>query len=121
MPRKIHRNRSWLRTTGSLLCLQALIAPLTLMAGGALPGFNTTSPYLVYYGNWDSTKVNYARNNYRLVILHPSSNVTAANIASIQRGPDSTAGTADDVIVLAYISIGEDDRPGAPFVGDGTG
>lgn len=86
-----------------------------------MPGFNTASPYLVYYGNWDSTKVNYARNNYKLVVLHPSSNVTAANIASIRRGPDNIVGTADDVIVLAYISVGEDDRPGVPFVGDGTG
>jgi hypothetical protein len=99
----------------------ALLAAWPSFAGGPVPGFNTATPYLVYYGNWDSTKVNVARNHYRLVILHPSSNVTAANVASIRRGVDNVAGTADDVLVLAYISIGEDDRPGAPFVGDGQG
>ncbi len=89
---------------------------------GPVPGFNTSTPYLIHYGNWDTTLVNQARTNYKLVILHPSaSNITPANILTIRRGPDNTIGTSDDVKVLAYISVGEDDRPGAPFEGDGTG
>jgi hypothetical protein len=89
---------------------------------GPVPGFNTSTPYLIHYGNWNSTLINEARTNYKLVILHPStSNITPANIATIRSGPDLTAGTADDVKVFAYISVGEDDRPGAPFTEDGAG
>ncbi len=89
---------------------------------GPVPGLNTSTPYLIHYGNWTAALVDQARTNYKLVILHPSaSDITPANIAAIRSGPDNVAGTADDVIVLAYISIGEDDRPGAPFAGDGNG
>jgi hypothetical protein len=76
---------------------------------------------LIYYGNWNTGLVNYARTNYHLVILHPASNITSNQIAAIKRGRDNIAGTADDVLVLAYLSIGEDDRAGAPFAGDGQG
>jgi hypothetical protein len=55
------------------------------------------------------------------VILHPVSNITASQIATIRRGKDNIAGTADDVLVLAYLSVGEDDRNGAPLKGDGMG
>lgn len=90
-------------------------------AGNPVPGLNSSAPYLIYYGNWDSTTVNFARNNYRLVILHPGSNITPAEIATIRSGKDGIPGTADDVLVLAYLSVGEDDRTGAPFTGDGLG
>jgi endo-alpha-1,4-polygalactosaminidase (GH114 family) len=88
---------------------------------GALPQFNTAQPYLIYYGNWNSGMVNYARTNYHLVIIHPASNITSNDVATIKRGKDNIAGTTDDVVVLAYLSIGEDDRAGAPFVGDKMG
>jgi hypothetical protein len=88
---------------------------------GPVPGLNTTTPYLVYYGNWNPSQVEYARTNYHLVILHPASNITSNQIASIKRGKDNIAGTADDVLVLAYLSLGEDDRTGAPLAGDGLG
>jgi hypothetical protein len=88
---------------------------------GPVPGLNTTTPYLIYYGDWNPRQVDYARTNYHLVILHPASNITSNEIATIKRGPDNIAGTADDVLVLAYLSLGEDDRAGAPFVGDGLG
>jgi len=83
--------------------------------------FNSTQPYLIYYGNWTAGQVDYARTNYHLVILHPASNITADQIATIKRGKDNIAGTADDVLVLAYLTIGEDDRTGAPFTGDRMG
>jgi hypothetical protein len=89
---------------------------------GPVPGLNSSTPYLIHYGNWTAPLVDQARTNYKLVILHPStSNITPANIANIRSGPDNTSGTSDDVKVLAYISVGEDDRPGAPFAGDGDG
>ena len=89
---------------------------------GPVPGLTTATPYLIYYGSWTDADAVFARDNYKLVILHPSvSNVTPAQIATIQAGPDLTVSTDDDVPVLAYISVGEDDRPGAPFAGDGSG
>ena len=104
------------------LCLDLFLAN-AVRAGdnGPLPEFNTTQSYLIYYGNWTSGQVDYARTNYHLVILHPASNITPAEIATIRSGKDGILGTTDDVLVLAYLSIGEDDRTGAPFVGDGLG
>ena len=88
---------------------------------GPVPGLNTTTPYLIYYGDWNPRQVDYARTNYHLVILHPASNITSNQIAAIKRGGDNIAGTADDVVVLAYLSLGEDGRAGVPFAGDGLG
>lgn len=99
-----------------LLTRSALAGP-----NGPLPGLNTTTPYLIYYGNWTSSQVDNARTNYHLVVLHPGSNITSNQIATIKRGKDNIAGTADDVLVLAYLSLGEDDRSGAPLVDDGLG
>lgn len=88
---------------------------------GPMTWLNTTTPYLIYYGNWDSGTVNFARTNYNLVILHPASNITPAEIVRIRSGKDAILGTADDVVVLAYLSVGEDNRTGAPFAGDKLG
>ncbi|MDK2972484.1 MAG: hypothetical protein PWP23_2239 [Candidatus Sumerlaeota bacterium] len=103
----------------ALLCAAAF--PELLAAAGPIAGLDASDAYLVYYGNWDAAKVNTARNNYDLVILHPQSNLTAAHVAAIKAGPDAIAGTADDVLVVAYLSVGEDDRPAAPVAGGGTG
>src|SRR6266567_4620180 len=89
-------------------------------AAGPLPGFNTTTPYLVYYGSWTASQVDYARRNYRLVVVD-AHNISATQIANIKSGPDNASGTADDVYVLGYISVSEDTRPGGPFVEDGLG
>ena len=121
------QNKNYFSASGSwfvwLMAALILFRLNSALAGvnGALPQFNTTQPYLIYYGNWNSGMVNYARTNFALVILHPASNITSNEIATIKRGKDNIAGTADDVKVLAYLSIGEDDRVGAPFVGDGLG
>lgn len=99
-----------------------LIPAIGLAQRGPLPGFNTATPDLIHYGNWTSPLVHEARDNYKLVILHPSvSNITPADISTIRSGPDRIVGTVDDMKVLAYISVGEDDRPGAPFAGDTLG
>jgi hypothetical protein len=92
-----------------------------LAARGPVPGLNSTTPYLVYYGGWDTARVQFAKAHYRLIILHTQSSITAAQVASLRHGLDGVGGTADDVLVLAYLSVGEDDRPGTPFVGDGLG
>ncbi|MCU0797083.1 MAG: hypothetical protein MUF31_14250 [Akkermansiaceae bacterium] len=106
----------------TVLATSAALTLPALAQRGPLAGFNPSTPYLIHYGNWTPTLIDQARTGYRLVILHPStSNITPANIASIRSGPDLTPGTSDDVKVLAYISVGEDDRPGAPFAGDGNG
>ena len=88
---------------------------------GQLPEFNTTQPYLIYYGNWTAGQVDYARTNYHLVILHPASNITSNQVATIRRGKDNLAGSDDVVMVLAYLSIGEDDQIGVPVTGDRMG
>ncbi len=112
---------------GLAACAYLLFFPLLpqnkLLASGSgpIPGLNTTTPYLIYYGNWTAAMVNFARTNYHLVILHPASNISASQIATIRSGPDGVLGTADDVKVLAYLSIGEDDRNGVPLVDDGLG
>jgi hypothetical protein len=85
---------------------------------------------MLYYGAWDAEKIRVAR-QYPLVVLHPTQgNVTRAQVAAIQRGenPDDPA---DDVLVLGYVSVGEDARTehvsdeamrlDPRFVGDGTG
>ncbi len=118
-----------IKTTGGLSLLVWLVIGQMLFLGknvqagdnGQLPEFNTTQPYLIYYGNWTAGKVDYARTNYHLVILHPASNITSNQIATIKSGKDGILGTADDVKVLAYISIGEDDQNGAPVAGDRMG
>ena len=103
-------------------CLALLLAKTALAgANGPLAGLNTTTPYLIYYGNWTASQVDYARTNYHLVILHPGSNITSNQIATIKSGKDGILGTADDVPVLAYLSLGEDDRAGAPLKDDGLG
>lgn len=103
-----------------LATISSLAAPC-LAQRGPVPGFNASTPYLIHYGNWTTTLVTQAKNNYKMVILHPTSNITSANIASIRTGPDNISGNADDVKVFGYISVGEDDRPNAPFEADGNG
>lgn len=123
LPLTMQTKPRWFRPLMSCASGAALLLATNAPAGenGPSAAFNTTQPYLIYYGNWTASQVDYARTNYHLVILHPASDITSNEIATIKRGKDNIAGTADDVTVLAYLSIGEDDRPGAPFAGDGLG
>jgi len=113
------------RFFGSAGCLCALLllgggAAISVKGNGPLAGFNVSSPYLIYYGGWTSAQVDFARRNYRLVILD-AHNVSASQVAALRAGPDNILGTADDVLVLGYLSLGEDTRPGGPFIGDREG
>ncbi len=67
---------------------------------------NNSKDYLCYYGNWDQEKLFRAK-DFDLVILEPS-NITAAQISELKKGHDGIKGTDDDVIVIGYVSIGED-------------
>jgi hypothetical protein len=73
--------------------------------------------YLVYYGEFSSNDVLKAQ-YFDLVILDVRY-ISAAQVADIRNGFDDITGTSDDVLVLGYLSIGEQD--GAPVPGDGTG
>jgi endo-alpha-1,4-polygalactosaminidase (GH114 family) len=76
--------------------------------------------YLVYYGGWDEDRIAQAR-GFDLVILHPGktlSNITRETVRALQAGKDGVEGNADDISVIAYVSIGEDEEvprgPGEP-------
>ncbi len=86
--------------------------------------------YMVYYGKLDSNKIKTAK-TYDLVILHPlMGDLTREQVQEIRKGVNPND-TNDDVIVLGYISIGEDLRTcsltdqefatDSRFKGDGTG
>jgi hypothetical protein len=86
--------------------------------------------YLVNYGSWPSAAVDVAR-KHQLVIVNPSrADMHRQDIAAIQAGADAND-PADDVLVLCYVSVGEDLRTASltdaqvradsRFKGDGTG
>ena len=61
------------------------------------------------YGAWDATALTVAK-RHDLVVLQPgSTNVTRALVEELQRGLDPSD-PADDIIVLGYVSVGEDNR-----------
>lgn len=65
--------------------------------------------YAIYYGELDAASIQ-ALKQHPLVIVHPhNGNIVRSQIREIQNGIDPT-NAADDVVVLCYISIGEDSR-----------
>jgi hypothetical protein len=85
--------------------------------------------FLVNYGPWDAASIAIAK-NYDVVVVHPSQGVTREIVQEIQKG-NNPNDPSDDVMVLGYISIGEDLRTvgvtdadmllDSRFVGDGSG
>jgi hypothetical protein len=86
--------------------------------------------YVVNYGDWNDSAIAFAK-QHDLVIVHPTaSQLTREFIADLQHGQDA-ADPADDVLVLCYVSVGEDGRlfnltdaqarSDPRFRGDGTG
>ncbi|MCL4705576.1 hypothetical protein KJ068_10465 [bacterium] len=103
------------------LCLGLVFLWSTLsfsQNAGPLAGITSASDYLVYYGGWNATKVLQAQ-YFDLVILDIRSGITPAQVADMRNGLDDLAGTGDDVIVVSYLSIGEDDD--GQRAGDGRG
>lgn len=96
---------------GTIQCLGLVFLWSTLSLSqnaGSLAGITSASDYLVYYGRWNATKILQAQ-YFDLVILDIRSGITPAQIADLRDGLDDLAGTDDDVIVVSYLSIGEDD------------
>jgi hypothetical protein len=86
--------------------------------------------YMIHYGGL-STSTSTLIKAHQLVVLDPrSAALTRSAVAGLQQGQDA-ADPADDVIVLCYVSIGEDIRTAnrtdaqlladPRFVGNGTG
>jgi hypothetical protein len=78
---------------------------------------DSSSDYLCYYGYWDDDKISRGQ-DFDLIILEPSG-ITAAQISKLKKGHDGISGTNDDVIVIGYLSIGEDHS--ASRTGNGKG
>lgn len=71
--------------------------------------------YALCYGPWTPEMVQRAH-RFELVVVHPGEgfeNLTPGLVSQIQAGQDGQKGTADDVVVLSYVTIGEDDQPPA--------
>lgn len=102
-----------LRTLLSMLIVGGLLAsPAT-----ARPSHPKWPPkdYALCYGHWDEQRVARAH-QFDLVVVHPGHDFSAFApelVDRLKRGRDGVAGTTDDVVVLAYVSIGEDDQPPA--------
>jgi endo-alpha-1,4-polygalactosaminidase (GH114 family) len=93
-------------------CLLALGLTLTASAAPWPP-----ADYALFYGSFTSEIVKQCH-DFDLVVVHPGDNFTNLNadyVNQIKAGKDGVPGTADDVWVIAYISIGEDEQaPAGP-------
>ncbi len=73
--------------------------------------------YSIFYGSWDLPTLEKAF-DFDCVIFHPGTkfnNISPEMIRRLKRGRDDQAGTADDVIAIAYVSVGEDEKvPAGP-------
>ena len=104
--------------------LLALVLGLLAGPAAAKPQHPHWPPkdYAICYGAWTPEMVQRAH-QFDLVVVHPGddfANLTSELVSQIKRGKDGQSGTGDDVIVLGYVTIGEDDqvpagppRPGA--------
>src|SRR5690606_31806414 len=85
--------------------------------------------HMINYGAWGASEIAQAK-TYDVVTLDPSDGLTREQVAEIQGGTDPNE-PSKRVIVLCYVSVGEDIRTvglsdeamlaDARFVGDGTG
>ena len=100
------------------------------MLGGVHARARTIDHYLANYGDWSDQAIADAQ-HYQLVIAHPAhADLKRAQVAAIQAGVNA-ADPADDVLVLCYVSVGEDLRTSKlsndqiradpRFHGDGSG
>jgi hypothetical protein len=72
--------------------------------------------YVINYGGWDAASIAIAKQHQLVVVRPDRGNLDRAAIADLQAGVDP-ADPADDVIVLGYVSVGEDLRA-APLSDD---
>lgn len=86
--------------------------------------------YMIYFGAVDPAKIAMAETHDLVILFSCDPSITRSVVAEIQDGVDS-ADPRDDVIVLGYVNVGEDDRTigisdsdlllESRFVGDGSG
>lgn len=110
-------NNVWWRSrkawaAGLGLWALALLLP---RPSGHAPGQAHWPPrnFCVYYGRWDTAHMTRAQ-AYELIIAHPGKKLEAFNadlVSRLRSGPDGLPGNLDDSIVLAYVSLGEDEDP----------
>ncbi|MCI0526961.1 MAG: hypothetical protein L0Y56_05835 [Nitrospira sp.] len=100
------------RETAITMTIKAVTFTLSAASNprGPIPGLETCDTYAVYYGPLDEAKLASLK-AFDMVILHPDWGLTRPQVAELQ---------AAGVIVLVYISIGEEPE-GIPQVGDGLG
>jgi hypothetical protein len=72
---------------------------------GPLPGYTADMDFFCYYGGFGVTEVLQAQ-YFDMFILEPSQ-ISSQQVADIRNGFDDISGTEDDVLVFAYISMGE--------------
>lgn len=97
--------------------LIVLLTGLAQARPAGRPAWNPAS-FLVYYGTWDEEKI--ARGwDFSLIILRGDA-VDRDQVSRLRAGRDGWFGTADDVRVLAYLSLGEEypTYPGPQVVQD---
>lgn len=76
----------------------------------SISNLNYNDDYLAYFSSWDEKRIKAAQ-KYDVVILHPGGGsylITREQVDMLQRGVDGLRGTDDDVLVIGYVSIGED-------------
>lgn len=89
-----------------IVCL--LAACLGLVAQARPPGRAAWNPatFLVYYGHWTDARIEQGW-DFSLVILRGDA-IEPEQVTRLRLGRDGKPGTADDVRVLAYLSLGEE-------------
>lgn len=78
---------------------------------------NSNSDYFCYYGGFDENTI--LQCQYFDLIILDINYITPQQVEDIKNGFDNISGTDDDVIVIGYLSIGEQD--GNTIYGNGTG
>jgi hypothetical protein len=86
--------------------------------------------YMIYYGSWTDVQIDEVKQKYQLVILDTGKGITPEQIQRLRAGSDRHD-ASKGVVVLGYISVGEDSRTHGltadqmkqdpRFVLDGTG
>ncbi len=81
---------------------------LLAQVANVFSSLDSSSDYFVYYGDFNDNTVLQVQ-YFDLVILDVR-HISRQQVQDIRNGFDNILGTDDDVIVLGYLSIGEQDK-----------
>lgn len=109
-------------------------ASLPVLASAMLENLSTAArrveSYMIYFGALDAAKIAVAKAHDLVILYSCDPSITRSVVAEIQAGVDPND-PRDDVIVLGYVNVGEDERTigigdvdlllDPRFVGDGSG